>query len=365
VNYPPVANAGGNQFLSESEVIFNGFNSKDNDGEIIRYTWEFGDGLSTDGVHVKHVYTNPGTYNVKLTVQDDSETSSDKMVDNVQIIINDFPIADAGPDINGIIGEELSFDGVHSVDPDGKILEFQWDFGDGLEAKGEKVKHAYSHPGVYIVRLQVKDNSNHDQARDFDYVKVVINAPPVAIIKEVKRVSPNEKVVLDGSGSYDTDGNIAAYKWDFDDGITGSGAKPDHLYKEPGIYTVTLTVSDDSGLPNGQSVTETMIHVNGSPQAVPGKDIESCSRIITFDGSLSSDPDGDRMNYYWDFNDGSPVEQSAVVTHTFPQGGAYPVTLTVSDNSETSNSQDKSSITVRINQTPTYIELFLHHYPLN
>ena len=74
VNEPPVADAGADQLVTSSEVRFDGTGSRDPDGEIARYEWDFGDGTSGAGPTPVHVYQTPGSYLVQLTVTDDSGT---------------------------------------------------------------------------------------------------------------------------------------------------------------------------------------------------------------------------------------------------------------------------------------------------
>ncbi len=84
------------------------------------------------------------------------------------------------------------------------------------------------------------------------------NQQPVAVIDPVAvEIIAGQEVVFDGSGSYDEDGRIVRYAWDFGDGVSlpgkagagnqGAEVAPPHAYYEPGSYTVTLTVTDDQG----------------------------------------------------------------------------------------------------------------------
>jgi PKD repeat protein len=66
--------------------------------------------------------------------------------------------------------------------------------------------------------------------------------------------SANQIIVFNASGSYDIDGIIVSYQWDFGDGTTGSGVSPEHVYENPGEYTVTLVITDN----NGNTYSKTM-----------------------------------------------------------------------------------------------------------
>ena len=57
----------------------------------------------------------------------------------------------------------------------------------------------------------------------------------------------SEPISFDGSGSYDPDGVIVSYLWDFGDQNSASGISVNHVYRQVGTYVVTLTVEDDDG----------------------------------------------------------------------------------------------------------------------
>jgi hypothetical protein len=75
----------------------------------------------------------------------------------------------------------------------------------------------------------------------------VNNVPPVSDPGGPYLGTLDELVLFDGSGSFDPDGTIIAYVWDFGDGSVGAGPAPTHTYAAGGIYTVTLTVTDNDG----------------------------------------------------------------------------------------------------------------------
>ena len=64
-----------------------------------------------------HVYRQPGAYDVRLTVTDDSGTVRNTACDLLHVLVNQAPIADAGPDQVGAPGQELTFVGSGSLDP--------------------------------------------------------------------------------------------------------------------------------------------------------------------------------------------------------------------------------------------------------
>lgn len=351
VNHPPEANAGGDRVVLSSEVAFDATASRDTDGRIKNYLWTFGDGTTASGPKTVHVFGNTGVYPVTLKVVDDSGTPSDTGTTSFRVHVNAMPIADAGWDRIVAPGEAVSLSGSESFDPDGRITNYQWDFSDGGHAAGETVQHAFAAPGVFSVRLAVKDDSGRDDAQDFDALTVRVNAPPLAVAGTDARVAPGDQVTFDASRSYDPDGKILAYHWDLG-GREGRAdtAQVAHQFKRPGVYTAVLTVVDDSGARNAVATATRTVWVNHAPHADAGPDIATCDTTLTFDGAASSDADGDRLGHVWDFGDGSPKVAGVRVQHTYARGGTYPVTLHVDDGTHLSNSSGDAAVRVRINQ---------------
>ncbi len=131
-----------------------------------------------------------------------------------------------------------------STDTDGHIIAWQWDFDDGTYAIIQNPTHSYSDTGAYDINLKVIDNNGASDSQTHRIM--IVNAPPTADAGPDQIVN-NTLVSFDGTGSSDPDGTIVSYKWDFDDGKTGTGVTVQHTYSTDGEYTVTLNVTDDGG----------------------------------------------------------------------------------------------------------------------
>jgi len=155
----------------------------------------------------------------------------------------------------------------------------------------------------------------------------------------------NQSIKFDASGSYDPDGNISFYRWNFGDGSSEIlSSAPTHVYSSIGVYTVTLTVVDNQGrsATNTTTVAVGTTLPNRPPVAVintPSSGETKTSLLFTATGSY--DPDGSIVNYTWSFGDGS-YSYGSSVTHTYTKKGTYIVTLTVTDNEGETNSASAS-----------------------
>ncbi len=146
----------------------------------------------------------------------------------------------------GVSPLRVLLDAASSYDADGHITRWSWDFGDGQNGDGESISHVFTNPGIYLVRLTVRDNRWATSVSTTLIEVVESNEPPVArIAVHPASGSAPLSVVLDGTGSSDSDGTIESWTWDFGDGAGGVGSIVSHRYTQPGTYVATLTVSDD------------------------------------------------------------------------------------------------------------------------
>jgi len=302
-NIPPVADADGPYEGQVNEAItFNGSKSYDLDGDIVNYTWDFGDETSLKyGIEITHIYTNPGEYTLNLTVKDDkdaldvnstivtvneinngddddddddtgdddddSSSSSGRSISTIKkepVIIppNEDPVADAsgGEPYEGLVDEEITFDGSSSYDPDGEIVEWFWDFGDGTVGTSEIITHSYPDPGIYFVELLVTDD---DGAENCYVTKIVIrhpNRPPTDPVVN-DSISPgitNTKYTFTVV-STDPDGDDIRYIVYWGDGTcdetsllpNGTITPLSHKWSLPGAYIVNITAVDENNASSG------------------------------------------------------------------------------------------------------------------
>ena len=125
----------------------------------------------------------------------------------------------------------------------GDIIAWIWYFGDGNSSTDKNPVHLYRDNGTYQVRLVVFGR-NGEIAYKEKYIDIS-NVPPVAVAGE--NIISNGSITFDARNSYDLDGYIANYTWDFGDGSISYGMIVEHSYNSSGIYNVTLTVFDDDG----------------------------------------------------------------------------------------------------------------------
>jgi PKD repeat protein len=235
-------------------VQYDASTSTDPDGDALTYGWNFGDGTTGSAVSGFHTYTTPGTYEIQLVVTDaDANTSTLSRSILVTIPENEAPVASyTATPTSGAAPLTVVFNASASNDPDGTIASYEWNFGDGATATGGNATHQYTAEGAYVVTLTVEDNEGGTSTGS---TIILVSAPgnqlPVAAFvadPEGSFIVP-VTISFDASASYDPDGSIAAYQWDFGDGDTGAGKVTSHEYTSYGTYNVILTVYDDTGAP--------------------------------------------------------------------------------------------------------------------
>jgi PKD repeat protein len=238
-------------------VTFNASDSRDPDGTILGYQWNFGDGttvLNTTSATVTHVFANSGTFMVNLIVLDSRGTVSTVVSQNISIapipVINQVPTAQfAAATSATAVGVNASL----STDPDGTITSYAWNFGEPTSstniANGISATHVYVGTGTFTVTLVVTDNGG---LKATSTQQITINGVPN--VNPVAQYTANRDALLvtfNAFASTDSDGTITKYAWNFGEPTstsnTATGVTTTHGYKFAGSYTVTLVVTDNKG----------------------------------------------------------------------------------------------------------------------
>ncbi|MGD9675342.1 MAG: PKD domain-containing protein [Candidatus Bipolaricaulia bacterium] len=369
-------------------VTFDAAGSVDSDGTIVLFAWDFdGDGsIDAQGNPAVHVFADAGRADVTLTLTDnagntnrtsltveirESSSAATTTAKSFQPPIADFAVSPA----TSTPGTSFEFDGSASVDFDGSIVEYAWDFdGDGVtDANGPTASHAFPGSGSYTVGLTVIDDGGN---RDTAFSVLEIALPPVDGLEEPSgpasapaslqppvadfRVSPTTTVagaplLFDGSMSVDPDGAIVGYAWDFDGDGSVDAVDPIavHVFPDPGTFEVGLTVIDDAGHrdtasstleivlpPAGDSTSQipTPPPPSSASTQPPIADMEilppspKAGDTVLFNAEPSVDLDGILVGYAWDFDgDGFVDSTDPIVVHVFSTAGTFEVHLTVTD----------------------------------
>ncbi|MBA7714838.1 hypothetical protein ES703_123870 [subsurface metagenome] len=240
----------------------------------------------------------------------DSVSATDTLTVTINDI-NEVPIASPGGPYIATAGEEITFDGSGSSDPDGSITEYIWGFGDDSTGSEVAPIHTYAEAGTYTVTLTVVDDSG-TSSDAVSTTAVITDAvisqestgetEPTVTAEAGEAISANvgESLTFDASASTVSplsEDTVITYAWDWDgDGTydeTIEEATATHVFDTAGVYEVALKVTAFDNVEAMDTVTVTINDINEIPTANPdGPYTGIAGEEITFDGSASSDSDG-------------------------------------------------------------------------
>ena len=216
-----------------------------------KYLWDFGDDSGSSGKSVEHTYSDEGTYTVTLTVVDeDSKVGVAKK--EVDILYrNQAPTASLDATYGGL-GQQVKvnsiafFDGGASSDPDGDVLEFEWDFGDGSSSSLLRPNHEYTSIGNYTVTLRLKDNSGQWSDNITSWVDVRDGTPYAYTVPLEDNVFNFGSLVEFSGYGEDVDGFIIEYKWESSiDGLISNSSNYATSALSSGNHTISFRVKDN------------------------------------------------------------------------------------------------------------------------
>lgn len=367
-NQPPVANAGPDQTLTDSDgngtesATLTSAASSDPDGTIASVQWTL-DGTILSTSPTANTGLAVGTHTIQLRVTDDDGASDlDTVVVTVLPRPNSPPMADAGPDQSLVDTDEngsesVTLDGSNSLDADGTIASWDWIEAGSTLATGSQPTIDLS-VGSHAINLIVTDN---DGATATDQVTVIVsspvNQPPVAAAGPDQTLTDTdgdgfETVSLDASTSSDPDGSIASVLWSLNGTPLGTSLTATPTLPV-GTHTIDLRITDDDGATDMDTVDITILPqptTNNPPVADAGPDRfvvdvqGDGGETIALNGSGSSDSDGTITTFQWTL-DGSAIGSGSTI-QTRLSVGIHVLQLTITDD-DGASATDTVRITVR------------------
>ncbi len=284
------------------------------------FAWNFGDNATTFENAPVHVYAAAGVYTVKLTAY--NELNCPISIEK-EVTVHGNPVASILPDKANSCDEPslagcapftiLFKNNTISTLP---LNSIRWTFGDNTNSSLESPSHTYTAAGTYNVMLIVVNSLNcRDTARAV--VKVSATAPKANFSVNKTEVCVNEKIAF-------TNTSVSSdfWCWDFGDNSTDNAMSPEHIYKEPGTYTVTLTAKN-AGCSDKIIKTQLIKVKDPFLEFAVVKDCANPYDIMLVNTSK------DFTEFVWDFGDGTTNNNVTSTPHHFQATGEYNVKLTI------------------------------------
>jgi PKD repeat protein len=289
------------------------------DGHPNKWFWTFGTGEYSVQQNPYYLYKTPGIYTVKLTVYNEAGSDTiNRTITVTTILVADFTANRTSGTSPLIVNfTDLSI---------GTPASWHWIFGDGGNSSDQNPTHVFASPGTYSVPREVANKNGNSTETKVGYITVgqSLKADFEYSTSNTDNTAPLTVAFTDRS-----EGNPIMWTWRFDDGYIVNQRNPIHNFPTPGIYNVTLTVTDLSG---SNSITKTLA-VKSPLKAEFFAEPTTGSAPLTV--VLTDTSIGQPVQRYWIIMKGTeitllnPGEQRQVFT--FNEPGLYTVNLTVTD----------------------------------
>lgn len=365
-NSPPIASVQAPAAAAErSWLSLEGGGSHDPDGDALSYRWIqlsgppaaiYGGHFPRAVLRAPEVGRGGDAVTFQLTVED-GRGASDSAAVTVRVLdANRPPVADAGVDLAARPGDVVRLDGSRSYDPDGDLIELRWSFrqrpvgSTALLDDDAAVlpRFTVDRPGDFELELEVYDGLCWSAA---DSVRVSTgNLAPVADAGSDRVARPGDRVRLDGTGSFDPDGDPILFGWTFREQPPASVAvlddptlvEPEFIVDRCGRFVLELRVFD--GFLESEPDLAAVDCVNSAPVADAGPDrAAEVGLPVRMDGSASHDPEGGPISFRWAFTvmpvgSASTLDDPGSPTPSFTPDlvGTYVLALVVDDGVEQS-----------------------------
>lgn len=284
------------------------------------WSWDFGDGQTSNLQNPSAVYGTPGTYDVTLIVK--NRSGSNAIRKTGYITVYPFPTVQFTSNLTTACSPAQVQFTDQSVAGQGNITAWSWGLGDGTTSNVQNPAHTYTQTGYYTISLQVTNSGGcSNNAAVTRYLRVVSGIQPNFAWNQTS-ASCSAPFIVNFLNQTAGPGNLT-FNWSL-----GSGAVPANstdtnptnvTYPASGNYTVNLQVNSDLGC--SASLQQTL-SFNGNSATFNGPATACVNDPVVFSNTSSPLPPANN----WDFGDGTGSDSSSA-TKTWTAIGSYAVKL--------------------------------------
>ncbi|MAB78609.1 MAG: cell surface protein, partial [Planctomycetes bacterium] len=292
-------------------VSFTNFSS----GGATEHAWSFGDGETSDLVEPLHTFAAAGTYTVSLSCSGSGGSDTETKLGYITVL-EPPPLSDfVGTPLTGAAPTTVSFSDT-SV---GAVTGWAWNFGDRATSNLANPSHTYSTPGTYSVSLSTSGPGGVHSITKADYVVIDVPAP----VAEFSAAPTGGLAPLSVQFTGLSTGDVTSHVWAFGDGSASTQQSPNHVYSNPGIYTVTLDISGAHGT-DGITKTDYITVLTPAPVAAfTGTPLTGVSPLTV---AFTDTSTGSVTSWAWNFGDGGTSSMQSP-GHTYVAPGTYTLIL--------------------------------------
>jgi hypothetical protein len=266
------------------------------------FHWYFGDGTTSTDYEPTHTFSTgkiATTFMIKLVAE--NNCGKDSITRPLLIKPNSIEAFIQLNTRTACPGDMVTFTNF-STDTVLQIMNYYWDFGDGVIANTWNATHAYAAQGKYIIKLYIDNGCTSAVKTD----SILIYPPLTLSITSMDSVCVGENLSLAGVSPL---GALINTKWDFGDGSFSTGSSTNHIFQIPGWTNVTFTASTASNLSHCSGLIVKRIYIKALPPVVPVSDITGCSPVV-----LNLTPAGAEPQL-WNFGEDSTWTSSGQYTY--------------------------------------------------
>lgn len=295
---------------------------------ITGWSWDFGDGITSNSQNPSHFYNKPGTYTISLVITNNEGCSS--LPTRKRLVVYGSPRARFTMPKKVCQTDTIRFINNTVLGHRTSNFASEWNFGDGSSINTlASPTHVFTKPGIFIVSLKVKADSSCTTSTVYDTITVA--GFPIAGFRHQFNCVNSPVNFIDTSkiGFADT---LGTWKWTFDNGSFSSQPSPTQRFSSLRTYNVKLLVSG-LACPNLKDSVTYPLLIDAPIASFNLSDSVSCIDTIqvNFTDLSSTYAPTTIRNWNWNFGDGnSSTLQNP--THVFRKPDKYFITLTVTNN---------------------------------